>query len=119
MLPCIAAVAIATFVGKQAYESSAYESNSLLAQNVEALSSGEDAPWFKVGSRETKDCEYSFNIGGSGTAILKLAGIKITELDPDLNGWVHYTLSEGEVICSGDGSLYCQPRNCPIAFWKQ
>lgn len=41
MLPCIAAVAIASFVGKQTLESSAYESNELLMANVEALSSSE------------------------------------------------------------------------------
>lgn len=38
MLPCIAAVAIATFVGKKTLESHAYETSSLLMQNVEALS---------------------------------------------------------------------------------
>ena len=37
MLPCIAAVAIATFVGKKTFESYAYEASSLLMQNVEAL----------------------------------------------------------------------------------
>lgn len=39
MLPCIAAVAIAIIVGKKTYESNAYESSSLLMQNVEALAS--------------------------------------------------------------------------------
>ena len=38
MLPCIAAVAIAIVVGKKTYELHAYETNSLLMQNVEALS---------------------------------------------------------------------------------
>ena len=42
MLPCIAAVAIATFVGKQAYESSAHKSNELLMANVEALADNEE-----------------------------------------------------------------------------
>ena len=41
MLPCIAAVAIATFVGKKTMESNAYEKNSILMENVEALSAGE------------------------------------------------------------------------------
>ena len=41
-LPCIAAVAFATFVGKKALEASAYESNSLLMQNVEALTQNEE-----------------------------------------------------------------------------
>ena len=52
MLPCIAAVAIATFVGKKTFESHAYETSSLLMQNVEALSqsggdeggNGDDSP---------------------------------------------------------------------------
>ena len=42
MLSCIAAVAIATFVGKKTFESNAFESDALLVQNVEALSSGVD-----------------------------------------------------------------------------
>jgi len=36
-LSCIAAVAIATFVGTKTIQSNAYESNGLLIQNVEAL----------------------------------------------------------------------------------
>ena len=40
-LPCIAAVAIATFVGKKTFESHAYETSSLLMQNVEALTANE------------------------------------------------------------------------------
>ena len=39
-LSCIAAVAIATFVGTKAFQSNAYE-NGLLNQNVEALSQGD------------------------------------------------------------------------------
>ena len=42
MLPCIAAVAIATFVGKKTFESYAYETRSLLMQNVEALAGESD-----------------------------------------------------------------------------
>lgn len=42
MLSCIAAVAIATVVGKKTFESHAYETNNLLMQNVEALSTPSD-----------------------------------------------------------------------------
>lgn len=42
MLPCLAAVAIATFVGTKTLESNASEGYGLLMANVEALSSGED-----------------------------------------------------------------------------
>lgn len=38
MLPCIASIAIATFIGKKTFESHAYETNNLLIQNIEALS---------------------------------------------------------------------------------
>ena len=41
MLPCIAAVAIATFVGKQTFESNAYDDYVLMMENVEALSQDE------------------------------------------------------------------------------
>lgn len=37
MLPCIAAVAFATVVSKKTFELHTYETNSLLMQNVEAL----------------------------------------------------------------------------------
>ena len=37
LLPCIAAVAIATVVGTKAFKSNADESNELLMANVEAL----------------------------------------------------------------------------------
>jgi len=43
MLSCIAAVAIAAFVGKKTFESHAYEASSLLMQNVEALATGADS----------------------------------------------------------------------------
>jgi len=42
MLPCIAAVAIAAFVGTKTLKSSACESNGLLMANVEALSRDEE-----------------------------------------------------------------------------
>ncbi len=38
MLPCIAAVAIATYVGEKTFESHANDTSNLLMQNVEALS---------------------------------------------------------------------------------
>ncbi len=41
VLSCVAAVAIATFVGKKAYEPSLNESSDLFMQNVEALTQGE------------------------------------------------------------------------------
>ena len=41
-LPCIAAVAIATFVGAKSFKTNAYESNELLLANVEAMSNGSD-----------------------------------------------------------------------------
>lgn len=41
MLPCVAAVAIATFVGKKTFESNTNGTNSLLMQNVEALTQNE------------------------------------------------------------------------------
>ena len=43
MLSCIAAVAIATFVGKKTFESNAFESDALFVQNVEALSDGDNS----------------------------------------------------------------------------
>ena len=44
MLSCIAAVAIASFVGKKTFESNAYE-NGLMTQNVEALSQSDQGDY--------------------------------------------------------------------------
>lgn len=74
MLPCIAAVAIATFVGKKALESHAYETNSLLMQNVEALTDNESEGKSKCGgalgicSFKCEHCGYGYwSIGSTFT----------------------------------------------------
>ena len=77
MLSCIAAVAIATFVGTKALQSNAYE-NGLLTQNVEALSKSESGKRYscyylnkyKHGGvyRNCITCEYDYGAPrGSGT----------------------------------------------------
>lgn len=71
MLPCIAAVAFATVVGKKTFESHAYETNSLLMQNVEALtdneSDGKSTCKGLLGtcSFKCKDCGYEYWTIGS------------------------------------------------------
>ena len=50
LLPCIAAVAIATVVGTKTFKSNSDESNELLMANVEALTSAENGnsrKWLK------------------------------------------------------------------------
>lgn len=116
LLPCIAAVAIATVVGTKTLQSNADESNELLMANVEALTDGEDAPWFRVKYRTTEDCQFSLWVGGKGSVKLKIAGLDVIELKPGADGWVRYVISNGEVNCAGTGDYFCQPRNCPIAF---
>ena len=63
MLSCIAAVAIATFVGKKTFGSNAFESDALLVQNVEALSSGVDGEGLVK-----KDC-YNSITTSKGTTV--------------------------------------------------
>ena len=76
MLPCIAAVAIATFVGKKTFESHAYATSSLLMQNVEALAdeSDENGVDRKKGCKTTSEykissekCMHKFSVGFQGT----------------------------------------------------
>ena len=118
LLPCIAAVAIATFVGAKTFKSNAIESDDLLMANVEALSQEEGGSWFKVKSRTTSTCEYSIWAGGKSSIKLKITGKDVIELKPGLDGWARYTISNGEVNCSGLGDFLCQPRNCPTSFWN-
>lgn len=48
LLPCIAAVAIATFVGAKTFKSNAIESDDLLMANVEAMADGESREVIEV-----------------------------------------------------------------------
>lgn len=63
MLPCIAAVAIATFVGKKTFESHAFGSNDLLIANVEALASGGES--FNDGVKITCYTSFVYELGAS------------------------------------------------------
>lgn len=76
MLSCIAAVAVATFVGKKTLDSN--ESNGLLAQNVQALSNGEfpdgwaqnftmSTVWYRITSDLKVEVSYTKPIGIFGT----------------------------------------------------
>lgn len=74
MLPCIAAVAIVTVIGKKTFESYAYKTNSLLMQNIEALTDNESEGkstcegWLGTCSFKCKDCGYNYwSIGSTFT----------------------------------------------------
>lgn len=62
MLPCIAAIAIATFVGTKAMKSNADESNALLMANVEALSAGTEGIVTHIKCKGTKYTCYVIDI---------------------------------------------------------
>ena len=71
LLPCIAAFAIATFVGAKALRSNASESNALLMANVEALSEDEwenlDNCYFNVFGGDTPEMPKQLLECPSGT----------------------------------------------------
>lgn len=66
MLPCIAAVAIATFVSTKTIKSNASEGNDLLMENVEALSlTGDNGGGTGYKGPSTKyDCPFPFTGDG-------------------------------------------------------
>ena len=72
MLSCIAAVAIATFVGTKAFQSNAYE-NGLLNQNVEALSQG-DVPTVWIPCAIASSTCYLNFVSGSGSGTMPISG---------------------------------------------
>ena len=75
MLSCIAAVAIATFVGTKAFQSNAYE-NGLLNQNVEALSQGDVRPTVYLPCAiASSTCYVNFQ-SGSGSGTMTVGGHK-------------------------------------------
>lgn len=66
ILPCIAAIAIVTFLGKKTFEFNMRETNSLLLLNVEALSDGDDA-WDSGSNCSFGDPIYGIVYSISGT----------------------------------------------------
>lgn len=101
MLPCIAAVAIATFVAAKSFQTNASESANLLLAYVEALS--QDETYFKVKERNSNSC--TIHVGAKGK--IKLLGGTI--LTADANGDITF---DGEIVCSGMGDVYCKPVEC-------
>jgi hypothetical protein len=101
MLPCMAAVAIATFVGAKVMKPNAIESNDLLLANIEALTLPEN--YSKVQERQTPQCTIS--VGANGK--IKLLGGTI--LKADASGEIKF---DGQVICIGTGEVQCKPVEC-------
>ena len=75
MLSCIAAVAIATFVGTKAFQSNAYE-NGLLNQNVEALSQGDVRPTVYLPCVIASSTCYANFVSGSGSGTMAIFGYR-------------------------------------------
>ena len=86
MLPCIAAVAIATFVGKKTLENNAYESNAFLAQNVEAL------------SQNNGDLR---SLQDQARYIQTSQGLLVTNITGSIEASVHLNLSVGKLVDDG------------------
>ena len=82
LMPCIVAVAFATFVGKNTFESHANETVDLLMQNLEALSNDEDdwsdCPRDKY-IRNAKEswCEHTVQYDAGFGFYIKVKGEKI------------------------------------------
>lgn len=100
MLPCIAAIAIATFIGKKTFELKDYVRNPLLVQNVEALTSGGDLDMGAdhvhrlellasgVCGYEYQKCDVTYEINGASvSATLGLSNGKVITL---AGAEVHY-----------------------------
>ena len=69
LLPCIAAVAIATFVGAKTFKSNAVESDDLLMANVEALSAREEGDTYIA-----EKCYYDKKTNGQVYAYICKSG---------------------------------------------
>lgn len=142
LLPCIAAVALAMYVGTKALRSNASESNSLLIANVEALSlggdAGDDIPVEVRGQKEQYNCYFPIlvpptncpNIKGSGPQYKCLPGCMIeqrqykesnkkgvyrkkTILYSEFKNGGYVRWKTGDDKCSGTLSAYC-PTNSEV-----
>lgn len=120
-LPCIAAVAIATFVGAKSFKANASESNDLLLANVEALAEddgGETPPsgYVWVEKRTPNDCTYTVTADADGNAKLNIVGIGLITLKGGAYAELTYTIPNGEIVCEGRNgdNVLCKPRECPL-----
>lgn len=89
LLPCIAAVAIATFVGAKSFKTNASESNDLLLASVEAL------------TQNTGGGEYEFPDGYPYTSTCNVAIGKRRRCKVEI------------ITCQGGGSG-CNRKKCPV-----
>ncbi len=115
LLPCIAAVAIATYVGAKSFKTNASESNNLLLANVEALSSGSDP------GAEDDDDDDPCAIGQPRYSLVATTSGKVEHVvhfqdgkndeDPGLDKV--YTISFTGCIADGFGSLKGANYNMP------
>ena len=106
MLPCLAAIAIATVVGKKTFESHANETSSLLMQNVEALSNPDN------GNDGESDVDYPCSMGTPRYARVATTSGKIefvqhySDGTDESNGTDEvYTKSFVGCVADGTGSL--------------
>lgn len=68
MLPCVVSVAFAALVSMKTFESNALGTDTLLAQDVEALSQGDSGSFFVPCYRSSVQCSYNA-IDANGQAI--------------------------------------------------
>ena len=106
MLPCIAAVAIATYVGKKTFESHANETSSLLMQNIEALSN----PEFGDGGESESDYPCSMGTPRYARVATTSGKIEFVEhysdgIDGEKGTDLVYTMSFIGCVADGTGSL--------------
>lgn len=87
LLPCIAAVAIATFVGAKSFKTNANESNELLLANVEALTNELEEVTITCG-RVDGPCFFQWDL----------------LIEP---GNCHYAIYRYDCIATGDPNDYC------------
>lgn len=89
MLPCIAAVAIATVVGKKTFGSHVHESDTLLMQNVEALSQNGESKGIRI------KC-YSSLVYELGSFVVDCSTCKLIEDHSDAWYCIHgYCMTTG------------------------
>lgn len=103
------AVFVLSFVGIIPFFHSEDE-NSLLLQNVEALTQNEV---FLGMTRIAEDCEYVYTGQSNSTITVVIGGQKVgVTLDKSGNG--SYVIKDGQIRCigNGNGNEACIPQNC-------
>ena len=115
----VVAVVASCFGAWKAYDTYGSVDNSLMMENIEALSdenpNGEGQGYVWVEERIPSNCTYQFKVDANGKVKVEFLGYNTIEIKGEAGTIIEYTIPNGEIVCRGKEkeNVFCLPRECP------